>query len=37
MSKTEHGKSCKCKQCSGIAAGHDHEKMHPSKPEKCDK
>ena len=37
MSKSEHGKMCKCKECSGLVAGHDHDKKHPGKPEKCDK
>ena len=37
MSKPEHEKHCKCKECTSIVAGHDHEKKHPNKPEKCDK
>ena len=37
MSKPEHDKKCKCKQCTGLVAGHDHEKKHPDHPEKCDK
>ena len=36
MSK-EHEKHCKCKQCTSVVAGHDHEKKHPNKPEKCDR
>ena len=37
MSKPEHGKTCKCKECTSLVAGHDHEKKHPGKPEKCDR
>ena len=37
MSKTGHEKHCKCKMCSGLESGHEHEKKHPGKPEKCDK
>ena len=35
--KPEHEKHCKCKQCSGLVAGHEHDKKHPGKSEKCDK
>ncbi len=37
MSKTERGKNCKCKGCTSLVMGQDHEKKHPEKPEKCDR
>ena len=37
MTKNEHGKNCRCKECRSLVAGHDHEKKHPGKPEKCDR
>ena len=37
MSKPDHGKQCKCKQCSGLVTEHDCDKKHCNKPEKCDK
>ena len=37
MTKREHGKYCKCKECTNLLAGHDYEKKHPGKSEKCDK
>ncbi len=37
MTKNEHGKNCRCKECRSLVAGHDHDKKYPGKPEKCDK